>query len=1345
MKPIRLIISLIILTLTAKAKAQYTYALYGGTVYFYHDSTQPFKEQDHFTYIYSKTDQTVRITNFRNYDSSVFVKANTSAYIRIPRLLLAAPLYFAGTINERGMYILAKEPLLIHHLSLIGRIPILSDPYILGYAGSYQVLEKEQCGSTYTLYYTNALSHYEFSPVPQQKAYAYSFTTMAFDDSTWVDFDLEFNSQLGRKFSVLLRKGEIIKLSQLKLAENTSYFAPYKMGESKITSRDCKKKIAVFSTNFGRGIEKNSNAYNNDRVTYPAFGLEIEQLHPSNKWGYEYLLVSDGKSYKGNTYHIKNIGVNEIRFNGKLVKFTQDTLIFDTLFNRSLLIQSKKPIMVMQHVSGAMNLSVFGAPDDKIFANVMDMTNSPPTHNLIKEITVPIPSRVGTNLINRVVFFSPNNRRITINGQTTLLTKQNKGIYYGSIQYSDTVLNIKSTTGFNGYIIHTGANDTNGYFIERSSPHHRSGVFTIGNSWDTLQPRIRVNGQGVHWLGVDDTGTVEVCQNTAALFELETGWQQTKKLRTSLNDSFLHKLDSFQHLFKDTGLFTLKFDFEYDEHACDSGVKHRVSRRIRVVLPPQKLLFSDTLLCLGDTLRVQSSADPEVRTQWKSTLTTLCDTCRWLNYVPLPGQPNMLTLTLRRNSCPNLLDTLWVRTYDSLQIQVPEPTYYCYGQTFRFQFNEMGGDSSRRALHHYWDSDTFTTADLNKQIARYSDTLTSVLTDACNHPNDTLIQVISVRDSLNISGPSDTLICHNEWVYPARWYSASGGLKPGIRWVDSLTGASLPDSIQITQDQTWLIIASDGCSLDYQKTVHIQAADSLSLKGKELIEGIRCWLDSLTASLEAIGGRPAYHWNITRPNSDTFSASGNALPSTTWSQYGTYKIHVKDACNQELLEQITVSPSQKISSVIASIDSACSRKPLQLQVKSKVNAYPAWAQVADAKGVVLAQKSLTDSLEVIEFGPTDSKTLTVTLQDACQFTDTVRVLVNYLQKPSLNLDNPLQLCAKEVLDQDYQWQHLRWNTSLEWTLPSGVQNQGGKLLGNPSNGSQISIKISDPCFGDTSIIIAIHRFSEIVTLPMDSIFCTGEKIDLYPLYWKDTQQQIGKYIQLKKLNDGQSLTIPKIITGKRVHTDSLRIAYADTHRLGLEVQKRNGQTCAVWSQKIRVVNTPVADFMVDLEPLVQGKKFSTINRSQYANRYTWTVDAVKKGNQTNIEHTLTDTGWSEIGLWASNEWGCIDSIKQLYRVERPTKAYYPTAFTPNGDGLNNVWYPQGDNIKSYKIRVYTRWGEKVFDGGENEPFTGIYQGEPLMEGAYVVVTTIKFIQNQTHQENQVIVLIRKPE
>jgi gliding motility-associated-like protein len=151
-----------------------------------------------------------------------------------------------------------------------------------------------------------------------------------------------------------------------------------------------------------------------------------------------------------------------------------------------------------------------------------------------------------------------------------------------------------------------------------------------------------------------------------------------------------------------------------------------------------------------------------------------------------------------------------------------------------------------------------------------------------------------------------------------------------------------------------------------------------------------------------------------------------------------------------------------------------------------------------------------------------------------------------------------------------------------------------------------------------------------------------------------------------------------------------------------------------------------------------------INRSQIANRYQ-TVDGINKGNQTNIDHTLADTGRAEIGLLAMNEWGCKDSIKQLYWVERPTQAYYPTAFTPNGDGLNNVWYPQGDNIKSYQIRVYTRWGEKVFDGGENEPFTGYYQGELLMEGAYVAATTIKDIQNQIHQENQVILLLRKGE
>lgn len=39
----------------------------------------------------------------------------------------------------------------------------------------------------------------------------------------------------------------------------------------------------------------------------------------------------------------------------------------------------------------------------------------------------------------------------------------------------------------------------------------------------------------------------------------------------------------------------------------------------------------------------------------------------------------------------------------------------------------------------------------------------------------------------------------------------------------------------------------------------------------------------------------------------------------------------------------------------------------------------------------------------------------------------------------------------------------------------------------------------------------------------------------------------------------------------------------------------------------------------------------------------------------------------------------------------------PTGFTPNNDGKNDILKPgYGENVTSFKIEIYNRWGEKVF-------------------------------------------------
>ncbi|MFM2195531.1 MAG: hypothetical protein RL092_1131, partial [Bacteroidota bacterium] len=45
--------------------------------------------------------------------------------------------------------------------------------------------------------------------------------------------------------------------------------------------------------------------------------------------------------------------------------------------------------------------------------------------------------------------------------------------------------------------------------------------------------------------------------------------------------------------------------------------------------------------------------------------------------------------------------------------------------------------------------------------------------------------------------------------------------------------------------------------------------------------------------------------------------------------------------------------------------------------------------------------------------------------------------------------------------------------------------------------------------------------------------------------------------------------------------------------------------------------------------------------------------------------------------------------------------WIPNAFTPNGDGENDVWAPQFTEMISLDIRIYDRWGTLVFRGNES--------------------------------------------
>ena len=64
--------------------------------------------------------------------------------------------------------------------------------------------------------------------------------------------------------------------------------------------------------------------------------------------------------------------------------------------------------------------------------------------------------------------------------------------------------------------------------------------------------------------------------------------------------------------------------------------------------------------------------------------------------------------------------------------------------------------------------------------------------------------------------------------------------------------------------------------------------------------------------------------------------------------------------------------------------------------------------------------------------------------------------------------------------------------------------------------------------------------------------------------------------------------------------------------------------------------------------------------------------------------------------------------------------YIPNAFTPDGDGINDLFFAKGVNISEFNIKIYNRWGEKIFESDNMlEAWDGTYNNLPAPQGSYV--------------------------
>ena len=126
----------------------------------------------------------------------------------------------------------------------------------------------------------------------------------------------------------------------------------------------------------------------------------------------------------------------------------------------------------------------------------------------------------------------------------------------------------------------------------------------------------------------------------------------------------------------------------------------------------------------------------------------------------------------------------------------------------------------------------------------------------------------------------------------------------------------------------------------------------------------------------------------------------------------------------------------------------------------------------------------------------------------------------------------------------------------------------------------------------------------------------------------------------------------------------------------------------VWPQPIArfAVDPPVTDLM---QPVIEVQDLST-------NAYDVTFDLDGQVfDTTSFSYTFDEAGWYTVTLHAISGLGCADSTSIPVFVGGHF-FFAPSAFSPDGDGLNETWQPQVKGARLYKLDVFDRWGTNVF-------------------------------------------------
>ncbi|HMN04636.1 MAG TPA: PKD domain-containing protein [Flavobacteriales bacterium] len=482
-----------------------------------------------------------------------------------------------------------------------------------------------------------------------------------------------------------------------------------------------------------------------------------------------------------------------------------------------------------------------------------------------------------------------------------------------------------------------------------------------------------------------------------------------------------------------------------------------------------------------------------------------------------------------------------------------------------------------------------------------------------------------------------------------------------------------------------------------------------------------------SASVQPTGGTPAYtyQWSA-NANGQTGPVASNLPP-------GAYTVTVTDANGCQAQGSVTLAGLPPITLSAQVPDTVCVNTPVNLSAQAS----------GGNGGLTITWDGIGTGTDLTYSFPA-SQVVQVSVSDQSGCPGPVLqlpVTVLDLSQATLHTYGDTSFCPGGTATVGAWVTGYPGSTSLSWPQIPGTGN--GPFTITTSTSRNLTVTVTDGCMNSLqgSINIIVETPPDIILPPVIAQGCAPLTV-YFPAGL--TNQPVS---YLWNLGDGTTST----------SMTPVHVYQAGDYTVSLTVTTPLG--CSASAQNTGVINAytpPQAGFTAspwETDADHADIQFTDQSTGALAS-WQWTFgDGGMSVNPDPHYHYMEPGTWNVV-LTVTDDHGCTSSTEHPVKVNPLYDVTIPNAFTPNLNGgggggydpsdlSNDIFYPFIRFVKDFRMRIFNRWGELIFESDDiKRGWDGYYRGELSQQDVYVYQIWVRFVDNKELQRTGDLTLFR---